>query len=142
MAITCPECGGKNVRMSKWKNRLEQLLDLFGMPPMRCGDCNYRWKHSLWRLREIFFARCPRCYQLKLAKWEETYYHIPKSWQFLISLGAKKVRCKACRHNFISFRFVKGVRKWIDDELDGPVSEVVISLSSVGEIKPNQTPPT
>lgn len=132
MAVTCPECDSKNVRMSKWKNRFEQMLDLFGMPPMRCLDCDHRWKHSLWQIREMFFARCPRCYRLELVKWEETYYHIPRTWKILTAIGAKKVRCKACRHNFISFRKVKGVRKWQNAPPEEPlVVETTIDLNTL-----------
>lgn len=136
MSVSCPECGSKNVRMSKWKNTFEKMLDLFGMPPMRCLDCEHRWKHSLWRLREVFYARCPRCYQLELQHWEETYYHIPGTWKFLIALGAKKVRCKPCRHNFISFRLVKGKRKWQNIEVDAPppVIESSIQLSEIEKV--------
>jgi hypothetical protein len=129
MAVKCPECGGSNIRMSRWRNPFEQFLDLIGMPPMRCLDCDHRWRHSLWRLREIFNARCPRCYRLQLVHWEETYYHIPKWWQFCIALGAKKVRCKACRHNFVSFRRVRGIRKWINvAPTEKPVVESTITL--------------
>lgn len=135
MAVTCPECDGNNVRMSKHTSFLERMLDLFGMPTMRCTDCDHRWKHSLWRVREVAYARCPRCYQLYLAQWEETYYHIPKWWRFQISLGAKKVRCKPCRHNFVSFRLVKGTPKW-KNEAD-PAEEVVestITLKSIEDV--------
>jgi C4-type Zn-finger protein len=140
MAITCPECGGNNVRMSKWKNFFEKILDLFGMPPMRCLDCDYRWKHSLWRLRETLNARCPRCYRLELVNWEETYYHIPKSWKIMLAFGAKKVRCKPCRHNFVSFRFVRGKRKWENVDLsETPVVETTIDLRSVENLSSQET---
>lgn len=136
MAVKCPECDSINVRMSKWKNRFEQMLDLFGMPPMRCLDCDHRWKHSLWRMREMFCARCPRCYRLELARWEETYYHISRTWMILIGLGAKKVRCKPCRHNFVSFRKVKGVRKWVNqDPNEVQIFESTIELNEVGQNK-------
>lgn len=133
MAVRCPDCNSNNVRMSRWKNRFEQALDLFGMPTMRCLDCENRWLHSLWRLREMFFARCPRCYRLELVHWEETYYHIPQSWRFLIALGAKKVRCKPCRHNFVSFRLVKGTRKWSNVDLSepAPVVETTLALTEL-----------
>jgi len=139
MAIRCPDCGGRNVRMSRWTNRVDQFLDLLGMPPMRCIDCGYRWRHSLWRLREVFHARCPRCYRLELVHWEETYYHIPRWWRFCIKLGGKKVRCKVCRHNFVSFRMVKGIRKWVDPDPSKPIVESTMSLSEVDrEPKRNQ----
>lgn len=143
MAVACPECSGIDVRMSKWKNRFEQALDLFGIPTMRCLDCSHRWKHSLWRIREIFHARCPRCFRLGLTTWDETYYHVPRTWKILSGLGAKKVRCKACRHNFLSFRLVKGTKKWVN--VDGsviPLVETSIDLSSVDAAsrKDKQTP--
>ena len=132
MAVACPECSGIDVRISKWKNRLEQALDLFGIPTMRCLDCSHRWKHSLWRIHEIFHARCPRCYRLELTTWDETYYHVPRTWKILSGLGAKKVRCKACRHNFLSFRLVKGTKNWVNvDDSVIPLVETSIDLSSV-----------
>ncbi|WP_155121197.1 hypothetical protein [Bryobacter aggregatus] len=79
---------------------------------MRCIDCQHRWRHSLWHLRESFYARCPRCYRLQLSTWDETYYHIPLIWRVLTGLGAKKVRCKACRFNFVSFRLIKNKAEW------------------------------
>ena len=143
MAVTCPNCGGHNVRMSKGKNRLEKTLDLIGLPPMRCIDCSHRWKHSLWRMSEMFNARCPRCYRLELTTWEETYYHVPWTWKLLTGIGAKKVRCKACRHNFVSFRFVKGKVKWINANSSvPPLVETSIDLASVNSAahKDEKTP--
>ncbi len=143
MAVACPECSGIDVRMSKWKNRLEQALDLFGIPTMRCLDCSHRWKHSLWRIHEIFHARCPRCYRLELTTWDETYYHVPRTWKILSGLGAKKVRCKACRHNFLSFRLVKGTTNWVNvDDSVIPLVETSIDLSNVDAArrKDKQTP--
>jgi ssDNA-binding Zn-finger/Zn-ribbon topoisomerase 1 len=133
MAVTCPQCNSIDVRMSKWKNRFEQVLDLLGMPPMRCFNCDHRWRHSLWRIREMFYARCPRCYRLELVRWEETYYHVPSFWKFLIAIGAKKVRCKACRHNFVSFRLVRGnTKKWDNSDPSEPLAvESSIELSSL-----------
>lgn len=131
MQVSCPECQGKNVRMSRWRNRWDQTLDLFGMPPMRCSDCNHRWRHSLWRIREILYARCPRCYRLELTTWDETYYHVPTTWRILTGLGAKKVRCKACRTNFVSFRFVKNFKTWVNK--DGSITPLVEETISVNE---------
>ena len=143
MAVACPECSAIDVRMSKGKNRFEQALDLFGVPTMRCLDCSNRWKHSLWRIHEIFHARCPRCYRLELTTWDETYYHVPRTWKIPSGLGAKKVRCKACRHNFLSFRLVRGKKNWVN--VDGsviPLVEASIDLSSVDAAsrKDKQTP--
>ena len=135
MQVSCPECNCKNVRMSRWRNRFEQTLDLCGVPTMRCVNCSHRWRHSLWRLREMLNARCPRCYRLELTTWEETYYHVPVLWRILTGLGAKKVRCKACRHNFVSFRFVKSVKKWINkDGSEVPLVEQSFTVNSIDEI--------
>jgi hypothetical protein len=74
-------------------------------------------------------------------KWEETYYHIPRAWKILIGIGAKKVRCKACRHNFVSFRKVKGTRKWDNtDPTEIPVVESSIDLSTITK-EPQQANP-
>ncbi len=82
----------------------------------------------------MFCARCPRCYRLELVKWEETYYHIPRSWKILTAIGAKKVRCKPCRHNFISFRKVKGVRKWENGAPETPLAaETIIGLNTMAK---------
>lgn len=99
---------------------------------MRCSDCSHRWRHSLWRMREMFFARCPRCYRLELTTWDETYYHVPVLWRVLTGLGAKKVRCKACRHNFVSYRFVKNVKKWVNK--DGSIVPLVEGTITVNEV--------
>ncbi len=100
---------------------------------MRCSDCGHRWRHSLWRLREVFYARCPRCYRLELTTWDETYYHVPAIWRVLTGIGAKKVRCKACRTNFVSFRFVKNVKKWINkDGSETPLVEETFSVNEAG----------
>jgi DNA-directed RNA polymerase subunit RPC12/RpoP len=121
-----------NVRMSRWKNRWEQVMDVLGTPMMRCQDCHHRWGQSLWRFSEMIYARCPKCFRLDLTTWEETYYKIPLLWKLKANLGAKKVRCKACRHNFMSFRLVRGAKKWVNvDPLEEPVEELDISLSKI-----------
>jgi hypothetical protein len=49
------------------------------------------------------------------------------------------VRCKVCRHNFVSFRMVKGIRKWVDPDPSKPIVESTMSLSEVDrEPKRNQ----
>jgi DNA-directed RNA polymerase subunit RPC12/RpoP len=132
LAFNCPECGSKNLRPSLQLNFGEKILDLLGFQTVRCTDCSHRWTQSLWRIHELFYARCPRCYRLELVKWEETYYHISNWWKFQIAIGAKKVRCKPCRHNFVSFRIVKGVRKWVnEDPSEVPVVETSIRLSDI-----------
>jgi hypothetical protein len=67
--------------------------------------------------------------RLDLTRWEETYYHVPARWKLQIAFGAKKVRCRPCRHNFLSFRWIRGTRKWDNTALDEEViEETTISL--------------
>ncbi len=136
MQLSCPECGSTHIRTSKIKSFAERLSDWTGRPPMRCTDCSHRWCESLWRLHEAIYSRCPKCFRLELSTWEETYYKIPFSWQLKCALGAKKVRCKACRHNFISFRLVKGKKKWVNvDPTEDTIVETTITLSGVSNGK-------
>jgi endogenous inhibitor of DNA gyrase (YacG/DUF329 family) len=138
MQLECPECGSTHVRHSHPRHIGEKLADLFGFTQLRCSDCDERWTASIWRFTEFFYARCPRCFRLDLARWEETYYRVPGTWRFAIALGAKKVRCRACRHNFVSFRLVRGKRKWENIGLDEVVlEETTISL----EPPPPKAPP-
>jgi DNA-directed RNA polymerase subunit RPC12/RpoP len=132
MQWECPECGSRKVKSSRPQGIGERIADWFGITPVRCLACEARWQESLWRIHEIIYARCPRCFGLKLTTWEETYYHVPWSWKVQASLGAKKVRCKACRHNFLSFRKVKAFRKWENlDPLEDEIQETTISLSEI-----------
>lgn len=129
MQLECPECGSTRVRHSQPKHFGEKVLDVLGFPHMRCSECEERWAESLWRFTEFFYARCPRCMRLDLVRWEETYYHVPYRWKVQIALGAKKVRCRPCRHNFLSFRLIRGARKWDNTALDEEiVEETTISL--------------
>jgi C4-type Zn-finger protein len=136
MHVKCPECGGSHLRASRWRTPWERFIDLLGFSTMRCTDCGHRWTQSLWRIHEMIYARCPKCYRLELTNWEETYYKIPSSWRVMAGMGAKKVRCKACRYNFLSFRFVKGKRKWVNvDPSEDPVpDETPISLTKLEDV--------
>lgn len=137
MQWECPECGSRKVKASHPAHFGERLADWLGMTPVRCLECEHRWKESLWRIRELLYARCPRCFGLKLGTWEETYYHVPWTWKVQAGLGAKKVRCRACRLNFMSFRRVKSVKKWENvDPLEEDVREREISLSELESKKP------
>jgi hypothetical protein len=72
--------------------------------------------------------------RLELARWEETYYHVPTRWKIQIALGAKKVRCRPCRHNFLSFRLIRGKREWDNTAMDEEiVEETTISLEDQGK---------
>jgi hypothetical protein len=134
MRVACPECQSLDVRTSAHRHFGEKLLELLGYTPMRCQQCHCRWRESVWKFTEMLYARCPRCYRLDLTTWEETYYHVGFWAKLKVSCGGKKVRCKVCRHNFVSFGRVKGRRKWTNvDPGETPVVETTISLNEISK---------
>jgi hypothetical protein len=107
MPATCPNCGTRKIRTSKTRTLRELFGTLFGVYPLRCLRCDTRFKKKVWRFSEIVYARCPRCYRLDLATWEERLYTPPWKVKLLLRLGAQPTRCGACRCNFASYRKVK-----------------------------------
>lgn len=105
--MICPECGGKRPRLSRSRGFKERLARWFGFYMIRCEDCHHRFSDSVWRLADLFYARCPRCYRMDLGTWDLKYYAPPRSVLIKIGLGAKRFRCEACRCNFVSFRKLK-----------------------------------
>ena len=107
MPLTCPNCEGKRPRLSKIRGFKERLLSALGTYPVRCEECGHRFYDSVLRLTDALFARCPKCYRMDLSSWELKYYN-PTSWSlFKLALGGRRLRCEACRCNFVSFRFTK-----------------------------------
>lgn len=106
--ITCPECNSRNVRSSLSQSLGENLQKALGFFQLRCRDCDSRFTHSLWDIRNLLYARCPCCYGLKLTSWNPRFYRAPRSWLFYMKVGGKARRCNACRRNFVSFRPAKG----------------------------------
>ncbi len=107
MPLTCPNCEGKRPRLSKIRGFKERLLSALGTYPVRCEDCEHRFYDSVLRIADMFFARCPRCYRMDLSTWELKYYS-PTQWSLIkLAMGARRLRCEACRCNFASFRFIK-----------------------------------
>lgn len=107
LSITCPHCHSANVRSSLSRTFGERLGKAFGYFQFRCKDCDTRFSGHLWDFRNMFYAKCPRCYALDLTVWTTRYYRVSAWWLFLIKIGAKQHRCEYCRHNFISFRPAK-----------------------------------
>jgi hypothetical protein len=102
--LECPLCGSRNLRYSHRRNRRERLLSLIGIRPLRCRDCRARFVARTWRLSNIRWARCPRCWRTDLATWSPQQ-HRPSALQRLwLALGAHPWRCEYCRVNFVSFR--------------------------------------
>jgi len=109
MFISCPNCGSRNVRHSRVQHLGERILSLFGRDSLRCKDCQHRFSGRIWRLTDLRFARCPRCYRTELSSWSEDHY-IPKWFTtVMLNVGAKRLRCEYCRFNFAGFRPVRQV---------------------------------
>ncbi len=107
MPLTCPKCEGKRPRLSKIRGFKERLLSAFGTYPVRCEDCGNRFYDSVLRLTDVFFARCPKCYRMDLSSWEQKYYNATRWSMIKLGVGARRLRCEACRCNFVSFRLTK-----------------------------------
>lgn len=107
MPLTCPKCEGKRPRLSKVRSFKERLLSAVGTYPVRCEECGHRFYDSVLRFTDALFARCPKCYRMDLSSWEQKYYS-PSQWSIVkLAVGGSRVRCEACRCNFVSFRLVK-----------------------------------
>ncbi len=131
MPLTCPKCEGKRPRLSKIRGFKERLLSAFGTYPVRCEDCGHRFYDSVLRLTDILFARCPRCYRMDLSTWEMKYYNPPQWSVIKLALGARRLRCEACRCNFASFRLVKE-RSTFRTNRSGQESKVVNLIDHKG----------
>jgi len=55
----------------------------------------------------MFYARCPECYRTELTVWSQRHNRATGGQELALALGAKRVRCAACRCNFVSFRLRK-----------------------------------
>lgn len=71
---------------------------------MRCQDCDRRYLAHILAPSSILFAKCPRCYRMDLSSWDQKHYHAPARIRLKVALGARRMRCEACRCNFASFR--------------------------------------
>jgi hypothetical protein len=108
----CPECGTRDVRLAHTRGVAERLLELVGVYTLRCKRCQVRFRSRIWRLSEVKFARCPRCYRTELSTWSEQYYNPPFGVVFKLRLGATPYRCEFCRCNFASFRACQERFSW------------------------------
>lgn len=107
MPLTCPACGGKRPRTSAARGIREELLRVLGIYSVRCEDCGHRYSDSLWRFADILYAKCPKCYRTDLSTWQLRYYRPPFMTMLKMHLGGRRMRCEACRQNFVSFRLMK-----------------------------------
>ncbi len=114
MAINaaCPSCGTRDVRLSRSRTFSESLLEVVGVYSLRCKRCDTRFRRSVWNLRNVVYARCPRCLRMELSTWSEQYYNPPLGTIVKLRLGATPYRCEFCRCNFASFRACKERFLW------------------------------
>ena len=103
-ALTCAHCGGRDVRRARLQSWTERILTLAGIYPFRCRDCQTRFRLSIWLLSKLQYAKCPKCLRVELSTWSRKYYRAGLWASFLVTFGAQKYRCTACRCNFVSFR--------------------------------------
>jgi hypothetical protein len=104
MQIACPNCGTRDVRVSRPLGLGGFLKTVVGVSRLRCRRCSHRWETSVWANRSWRYARCPRCYRQELTKWDPHFYNPPRWTRFLLRIGATAHRCPACRCNFASFK--------------------------------------
>lgn len=106
MLPSCPRCGSTRAWISRPQGISEKIGQILGRQPARCRECRHRYiaKFRNWEFWR--FARCPRCYRVELGQWQEEYYRPRWPTRLALVLGAKPVRCEACRYNFTSYRRV------------------------------------
>ena len=75
-----------------------------GTYPFRCLDCNARFSVNVFFLSRLAFAKCPKCLRMELTSWQHKSYHLGLLTKLMITFGARRYRCAACRCNFVSFR--------------------------------------
>ena len=103
-AFSCPDCGGSNIRRSRYLNFRERLGAFFNVYPFRCRDCGTRFRADVLMIKRVLFAKCPRCLRLELTTWSRHSFRPTLSQNVLVLLGAQRYRCSGCRFNFVAFR--------------------------------------
>ena len=115
MALTCPNCGSRHLRPSRYQNSQERVNAFRFISPLRCQDCKTRFVSRTVFFEDLFYARCPRCDRMDLNDWSPKS-NTPSAWTaFKIVMGARRWRCEYCRINFASFRGRKEVfsfKRW------------------------------
>ena len=104
MTVSCPDCGSRYLRVSRFRSLRERLWNLVGICPLRCGDCGKRFVARTWDLAVLTHSRCPKCLRMDLNVWTDEQYWPSNFMKFRISFGAHRWRCEYCRHNFVAFR--------------------------------------
>ena len=103
LPIRCPECQSQEVRVSTPQGLWEQLQRAAGIMPLRCRECDFRFRSLIWDLLNVIYARCPACYNLELSIWHPRFYRPPMIQRLKLHVGGRPRRCERCRRNFVSF---------------------------------------
>jgi len=104
MTVSCPRCGSRFLKIARRRTLREKLKDLFGVSPLRCGDCDMTFVARTWDPAVLAYSRCPRCLRMDLNIWTNEQYWPSSFMKLLIKLGAHPWRCEYCRLNFVAFR--------------------------------------
>ena len=123
------------MRTSRSRSLSGKFLNLLGIAAFRCQNCDHRFRASIWRIRQAFYAKCDRCHRMDLSKWNTDHYNPPLGTRIAVACGAKAVRCEYCRHNFWSFRRVKVVFSLLKRYERSP-----IVFESANEVFPPELP--
>jgi DNA-directed RNA polymerase subunit RPC12/RpoP len=100
----CERCGSSRVRRSQRRTVLHYARMLLGSYQLHCLDCEHRFWVNVLLISKVFHAKCPKCLEMRLDRWDAKHYHVPRWKTLLIRLGARRYRCNRCRFNFVSFR--------------------------------------
>ena len=151
MPVQCPKCGSRNLRFSRSRVLSEKLKKLLGIHALRCRDCHTRFVDRTWRLSDVAFARCPKCWRMDLSHWSKKDFHAPGYMSLALRLGAHPYRCEYCRYNFVSFRqrkerfsFHRGLtpaeRVSATEHDDGPAPATRLAEAKDARRRPFQAP--
>jgi len=110
--VVCPQCGSKQLRVSRIRGFRERFRSIVGILPFRCRQCEHRFESAIWSLSTVRYARCPKCLRMELSTWSEQYYNPPRTTILKLRMGATPYRCEFCRCNFASFRACKERFSW------------------------------
>lgn len=132
MDSCCPVCGAHDLRIARSQGFREHLLALLGVYPLRCRNCQNRFRGQLWKISQVRYAHCPKCYRTQLSTWSEQYYNPTTGVKFKLALGATPYRCEFCRCNFASFRACKERFSWRKYQRDARLRAAAAAAGGAG----------
>ena len=128
--VCCEYCGSSRLRRSRRRSGAEQVKMLIGTYPFRCQECNGRFFVNVFLLSRLAYAKCPKCLSLDVSNTVRGH-HASASQKLMMTLGARKVRCKNCRFMFVSFRPVAQPHQFDEEfetEQEQPASDSEVPI--------------